>query len=468
MATRGECACQTCSVRGLGGSSWPGIDPSARLLDEDDEEGLPGLVGDAEGDPMVVGLGSSAWAGLDPSVQPAMLGPEVSSAVPLAGTSKQASSPKTVDIYLSAGEHRPDPETSYESCDSSHQGTCNLYRVRWNLRVGVAVSVTRLVEASGGRGWVQPAVSPGGRRLAYIGRTFNPGDRYPIDGELFVGNPLRGTPVSVDSGTGSPDRPQFPNWYTNDDVLYHKTDTSEVSTLWLAKLSSGSRTALLGPGGTYATSGSYQDANTAPDGVRIATFGELSDGNARPQTNEYDGGDYQETPTFGAEYGSGATIRSCHHPAWNWSGDRILCTNQSDFEELNDGSEQRLLYAYQWDGSAWVADGAVFEPPPEADLAAFLPKGSDTGTFARYTYKYAEWCVSDDYVIATLFADNGESSEEFSVVSSRVVVIKVGRSTRAVLGMWDITDAVEYAEGYSEGELRSVFATCAATRGVSA
>lgn len=465
MACRGECACETCSVRGLGGSSWPGLDPCARLLDEDDEEGLNGLEGDAEGDPIVVGLGSSAWPGIDPCVQPAMLGPEVSAALPLG--SKRAGSSNIIHIYLSAGEHRPDPETSYESCDSTHQGTCGLYRVRWNLRLGVSVSVTRLAEASGGRGWVQPAVSPGGRRLAYIGRTFNPGDRDPTDGELFVGNPLRSTPVSVDSGTGSPDRPQFPNWYSSDDLLYHKTDSGVGSTLWLANLSSGSRTALLGPGGAYSTSGSYQDANTAPDGVRIATFGELSDGNARPQTNEYDGGDYQETPAFTAEY-DGRRVSACHHPAWNKSGDRILCTNQSNFEELTDGSHQRLLYAYQWDGSAWLADGAVFEPPSEVELAEFLPKGSDSRSFERYTYKYAEWCVSDDYLIATLFGDDGGDSDEFSVVSSRVVLIKVGRSTRAVLGMWDITRAVEDAEGYSEGELRSVFATCAGTRGVSA
>ena len=75
-----------------------------------------------------------------------------------------------------------------------------------------------------------------------------------------------------------------------------------------------------------------------------------------------------------------------------------------------------------------------------------------------YSFKYAQFCHTDDYVITTVFcrrqtADGEESKGELT--HSRVVIAR-----RSPVKIWDVTAVIEDLLGESRGTLAAQFGTC--------
>ncbi len=66
------------------------------------------------------------------------------------------------------------------------------------------------------------------------------------------------------------------------------------------------------------------------------------------------------------------------------------------------------------------------------------------------TYKYGEFCLSDDYVVFTMYC-----STDGVISGSRVMLVRLSDQTR-----WDITSWVESHVGVSEGSWQGVYSTC--------
>ena len=163
----------------------------------------------------------------------------------------------------------------------------------------------------------------------------------------------------------------------------------------------------------------------------------------------------------------------CHHAAWNTEGTRILCHAASEAEPFGIGQRLHALYEYRYlaPKASWVKsdtsagpDGRVFDPADPAMLDEVLSQ--DALVCATYFVKYAEWCGSDDYVLATLYCKD----ENLEIPSSRVVVVTL-RGPDGAAQIADVTSAVE--EALSDAmrlppprrrPWRAVFGTCSRPR----
>lgn len=292
----------------------------------------------------------------------------------------------------------------------------------------------------------------------------------------------------VSSGV-SHSRPQFPNWYTDDVLLYHAGE-AEHCTLYSSellycrppRLYFSTSTALLGSDSSTSTMTSFADANTSQsEGSRgvgsgpqknIATFG-VSDTHGTEEAPRVHArrawpATLTEVATEEFDLGTndaGAPIRECHHPAWSVSGESILCTNHRPAEPYPRGAESdsRLLYMYSRTGSTWSGAELVFTPLTPDDLStdfgSLFPMEGDPSC-QIYTYKYAEWCGTDNYIVATVFCSDDDYVEENPIFSSRVFLIQ-----RSPLIYIDLTRFIEQELGLSVGEMHGIYSTCALIEG---
>lgn len=399
------------------------------------------------------------------------------------GASVGLSDATWVDIYLSAGpaENLSSSTSDYRSCNYNDDSNCSLYRLRVNLATGTAREVERVAYSVSGFGVVQPALSPSGHRLAFIWRNSH--------GTLVSGLLARDLTTSRtsmvtwgDISGASNTRPQFPNWYDNDTLLFHSGKEGE-NTLYKASISNelwlrfGDPEALLGPASSSSTTTSFADANTRRNDVagrstkptqkKVATFGESTSlgTNVVPRVHGIGPSPTgaADIPTQEFSLGAnmaGATINECHHPAWNFSGDRVLCTNQDPREHYPSAaaSWSRLLYMYEQGGGTWGNASPAFVPLTPSQLAArFGSSYPNTGTpqCRTYTYKYAEWCASDDYIVATLFCSDDDYNSTNPIFSSRVILIRL-----YPLEYIDLTRIVERSLGLDRGALHGIYSTC--------
>lgn len=258
-------------------------------------------------------------------------------------------------------------------------------------------------------------------------------------------------------------QPQMPNWFTNQILLYAK-NTTAGSTVYAAPTSGTGPVALLGVDGAYGRSGvSHQDPAThrnpayAGLGPRIVSFGNDPVSTLMPRVTTLTG-DYEEAFETGD-----SRFTQCHHPAWNVEGTEILCMRNESVEHegnLQDQPYLRALYRFKWDGNRWGEPGRLFEPMSRTDLEEtfgdVLPPVSVDGT-SGYTYKYAEWCGSNAFVLLTLYG----TEQGRTVLSSRVMMVRIDGPTPRY---WDVTAAIEEANGVAPGQWQGIFGTCSGVR----
>lgn len=396
---------------------------------------------------------------------------------------------QVVDVYLSAGLHENYRETDYHSCNADNDSNCNLYRVRLRLWADTVVplEIEQIIASTGEgdarQGVVQPAVSPSGNRLAFIVRDTDSSTLYTVDMET--------------GGVGIPDwgvshsRPQFPNWYGEETFLYHKGDRDEC-TLYsneivgedMGWLLFSSRRALLGSDASVSRETSFADANTnraaEPGSLTsgppksVTTFGVSTTHGTReaPRVHALSPWPLSSTEVATEEFVlgrnlAGAPIFECHHPAWNVSGDSILCTAHDPTErypatsglpEAARDRRSRLLYMFTKSGLHWSGADVPFTPLFPVELNTnfgdrFPLAGSPSCHI--YTYKYAEWCGTDDYIVATLFCSSDYLEDP--IFSSRVFLI---RRSDDKPQYYDITRMIELELGLSAGELHGIYSTC--------
>lgn len=391
-----------------------------------------------------------------------------------------------VDVYLSVSASIALVEGTYPACNQDNDEDCDLYRVRMNLVTGRATEVERVVAQSGGFGNVQPALSPSGRRLAYVRRSGKFGYLEAMDLNTRAVTQVASGIRTSDINT----KPQFPNWYDENTLLFHTGERGDC-TLFRSQLDDsedlhfGAAEALMGPRSDVSTTTSFADANTRSRSgglesmadpfskqiPRVATFGPYTTETDAPRvhslTPETPGGSQILVQKF--SLGSnmeGQDIEKCHHPAWNPSGNRIMCTSQKPNEEYHVEGDNllRFLYTYSSVGGLWSDPEAAFTPltPEELEIEfgrIFPASGSPHCEI--YTYKFAEWCASDDYIVATVFCsaqrrDISTSDDPYTIISSRVMLIR-----RFPVRYTDITRIVERSRGLRPGMVHGVYSTCA-------
>ena len=354
-----------------------------------------------------------------------------------------------VDIFVSAGESNS-TGTCYPGGDPDlGDRNCSLYRIRMGLKYASVIEVEEVMspiqDDSGQLGIVQAALSPDGDRLAFLAKN---NQKTRLEG--FNLNSRCKTTLVEESDTKL--RPQFPNWYSQGLLLYHAGEPQE-RTLYSMQITGDPMVGtgpwgLLGPAGLRDDDWSFADVNTARDGSgKVVTFGASKGGNDPLKPMVYTVlGLNKEYFELGQKSDGNGSVNECHHPAWNPSGDTISCSEQESVEEIN-GIRYRFLYDYQFDGTNWVQKGLSVDVSnrPFTDAGCTL-----------YTYKYAEWCGSDNYMVATFYCENEQSK---TTIRSRTYLIR-----RNPYRITDLTAIIEAYLGRTFNSLDSMYTTCKIVR----
>lgn len=159
---------------------------------------------------------------------------------------------------------------------------------------------------------------------------------------------------------------------------------------------------------------------------------------------------------------TGEPIRECHHPAWSVSGARILCMAHREPSRRSQKTQARALYSYAFDqrSGKWLQESThpLFDPPGNTELRDNLPSFRGQAC-DMLTYKFAEWCGTDRFVVMTMFCSTGET-----VTASRVVIgdLSDGR-------LYDLTTHIEsHFPSPRAVSTRAIYATCHALDGIHA
>lgn len=383
----------------------------------------------------------------------------------------QAASSRVVDVLLSVGKPGTDA-----TCEPDSEGTCDLVKVRVDLATGAASKVSAVVThgamGASGSGIAEPAVSPNGTRVAWLERG---GTGVQLWAKAFTeseGHLILKSSKGKGGDAGM--RPEWPEWLDDDTLLFSsKTGTEdgkEQKTIFAVEVADLAR-----PGAPVARAGAGVSGWTGvqdpavfrgSSSSQLVAFGPVPGGSSEAYQLELaavDGaGKPLATPLVIAagNNAAGQPIQGCHHPAWNASGDRIMCMVHRPSETVG-GMATKLLYTYVRDGAGkWAIGGRAFEPlTPEAAKLAVASKLSASAGCELLTYKYAQYCASDDYVVATLYCSTGgkSSGRGAEIGASRVVVIRTNP-----VEYIDITGLVEREQGLSPGALSSFTGTCRA------
>lgn len=385
----------------------------------------------------------------------------------LAGPSEAAG--KSVDIILSVGQ-----AAGGDACNGTDAGRCGLARVRIALGSTVATLVDTVVEQTAadesGTGAIEPAISPNGRRLAWIERTGKKSSLWAMDLDqrrpMLIVDFQRGA-----RGGGDAQRPEWPEWLSDSALLFDmKTgDTNGVQNKTLYSIDvmdltrPGSITARWGSEAGVPSGLQDPAVRTTAAGTEIVAFGPTESGGGpgyTPIVATISPGGVVGTAQTRVSLGknaSGNAIKECHHPAFNVSGDEILCMVHEPSEKVG-GQRTKLLYSFKKNtGGDWLNAGRTFSPR-EISATGMDSESLFTGCNS-VVYKYAQWCGDNDYVITNLYcAGEGSGGRGSSIAASRVVLI--GRSKQQYV---DITSLVEKSKGLSVGDMSGWSATCKAS-----
>lgn len=191
---------------------------------------------------------------------------------------------------------------------------------------------------------------------------------------------------------------------------------------------------------------------------------------------------------------AGAAIRfsECHHPAWRPDGQAFRCTRYQSPEVMSlheTGCEVRRLYTFSYADSYATATALIEVPSREeirripktidgdviADLGVgaadlFMPRTAEefpNEGCGAYIWKFAEWCGSSDWAVATLFCTENSSLDPNVVRRSRVVLIdlRAWSETTGADRYVDLTSWVEDSLGVDPGSADGAFSSCSAVPG---
>lgn len=375
---------------------------------------------------------------------------------------------RSVDIYLSAGK-----KTGDVSCDAQNDGTCEIWHLKMNLGDAAAGTIEKLVSRveRGDEKFsiIESALSPNGTRLAWIERSSKSNQLWAMD----LAKKERKLVADGGAKTGSNGakvKPEWPEWLTDSVLLFSgKTgdkDGVAMKTVYSVSVSDlanpGEAAPRLGAAGVDGTKDGTQDPAVRKG--KVVSFGpENAGANYVPRVQEIgtDGtpkGSYTDF-TLGKTAG-GAAIKECHHPAWNYAGTAIMCMVQNP-QETFDGTKARLLYTYSDTGSGWANQGRTFEPvemtKSTLDSAKLLTAAAGCQTI---NYKYAQWCGSDDYVLATVYCSGAATGDRGApVTASRVMLI----GTNPVQYV-DLTSLIEKNQKGDVGTFSAFTGTCSTAK----
>lgn len=406
--------------------------------------------------------------------EPAATAREAAAAPAGAPAPSAARSKPGVDIYLSAGQR-----VGQGSCDSGENSLCELWHVRVIPGQTKAEEVERVVPTgtlgAGSSGAVEAALSPDETRIAWLERNRFASRllvRKLPDGKPHVvvePEALRGEGV----GRGRPEWPEF----ARDDLLLYDGLTNErdgvaVKTVYSVPIADpahpGPQKGQLGELGKDNNPWGLHDVAVwrGGSGIKLVGFGPVDGGRRRPllvpRVLDLDADGAPKGPPSIFEMGvneSGMPITECHHPAWSYSGDRILCMVHEPAEQI-DGVRTRMLYEWKLTDGKWTNPKRVFQPKPvdKAGIASdvlFQPRD-----YQHATYKYAQWCGSDDWVIANVFSSNrSEVRKGEDSVAARVMLIHTNP-----VEYFDVTSMIEQHEGLALGQMFGFTATCGRAR----
>jgi hypothetical protein len=386
--------------------------------------------------------------------------------------------PETSAIYLSAGL-----DTGRGRCVADNDRACNLYRISFRIEetrltgymsvqlLGAEKLLASYTGAKGQFGQVQPAVSPDGTHVAFLTRSES-------ETRLRALHVTSGKKGLLRTDTVSEEKAQFPNWFSNTELLYHQggegsKHLSLMQVTGYPPQNTGDG-AILGVGTGTLSDHSLQDPNTAPDG-RITCFGGKTNANGvadkdwlKPMVFERDGTNFEEF-NIGNHVLDGRPLHACHHPAWNPNGTNIACSEQSIYDTLNT-VQYRLLYNYELSGNSWNQTSQAWAVnvgnPPSFPAPFNNLQGCD-----RYTIKYSEWCGDNRMMIVTLYCgelvnlDSDPELEE-NILRSRVYLV-YRRSPFENINfgnadlMWiDLTSFLADQFGESDLFFNGVYGTC--------
>lgn len=420
--------------------------------------------------------------------------------------------PQLVDIYLSAGPNAADGR----SCLRGNYSGCSLWRIRLELATKQVLDVEELQSTSpvgvclGGKSHLQPAVSPNGERYAWQETCVDmlgAGDSQSIVEQAVAQEGLDYPKTVV--GPSVP-RPMYPNWF-NDHTVIFTADNLGVPGQTLSSATDWATTATLvsqlGPTALRRTQMSWSDAHTSATPAdanvagrpRVVTFGGPIVGAGSillPRVTDLQGANESRFDIPQVEWQlDSSDPPQCHHPAWNPDGTKILCTRYQGPEPI-DGETQaggalatypvRRLFQFEWDGTEWVrfegdslgVAGAMVEAltGPEFNLISrrtdgtaldlFPPRLDEhagSGGCGAYVWKFAEWCASERYLVATVYCTDSTTEEAGVPLASRVVLIDTEHSD-SHQGYTDLVTLIEYhlaagADTYL-GTYNGVFSTC--------
>jgi hypothetical protein len=361
---------------------------------------------------------------------------------------------------------------------------CRLYKVSWNLAThsGGASKVLDLTGFS--IGVVEPAVDRTGRRLAVVASVGCDNNSGAADATGLMAWVPGGGAMLADFQRQGALRPTMPAWQGGGRLLWSRNAQGNKNEGWWGNLHRSevgrrgySDSVMLGgPDGSNEADGtapcsiwpsadcvSWRDAAVFRDaphhpGWWVTVFGRHGAPGAQSTESKPVVANLPDASTieeFRLGRGRDAEqIESCHHPAWNVSGTEILCTRQHDADKASvPGLSVRGVYGYRWDGTRWASPREVVET---TDLRKDFPVQFGAVVDSNVlTWKYAHWCRSDRYVVATVFAqiDDGDP-----VITSRVMLFDTATTPP---GVWDLTDCVENLERASRGTYRAIYSACA-------
>lgn len=381
-------------------------------------------------------------------------------------------------IYFSSGPH-----TTEQSCEPESGGACSIFRVTWDLVAEAPAGDVELIVPAGDvvgeasrHGQIEPEVHFTTGALAFIQRTFDgaaekAGRLIVLDAPVSSASPWR----SLDYGTNSADRPQWPAWMRSNLLVYEKADKAasphdSERTMYSQHADDSlgtSRKARLGVHGAALPDISFgnprpRNLDLGLPGIhpRIVSFGE--DPSVTPGT----GGKYRPVPHVhgltSAEpveyFDITSTYKSCHHPDWSADGTRIMCTLQDQVQPIDATRDVRPLVHWGWDPvvGKWAAPvGRLSKIDTTALPSAVLGDGPILPGKANWdvlTYKYARW-VGSEHVLATVFT----SKSDKTVTGSRILLIHQPPSGDPVY--FDLTALAHAKFGSPLVPFRGVFAS---------
>lgn len=381
-----------------------------------------------------------------------------------------AGGPRTVDVVLNVG-----PRTGGGACTTENETTCELVRLKATLGATPKVDVLKTLVGAAEVGPpdsapVEPALSPDGTRLAWVERAGKSWQIWARELNDPKNHLLVKSGPPKDGGLGA--KPEWPAWLGSQTLLFD-AKTGDAGDVELKTVYSMAVANLGAPGAPVKRFGAGVDSATGLQDVNLrvtstgadaVTFGPSGDGKSfNLDIRSLDGSGRPLTDRVVVPRGvtaSGKELQACHHPAWSPSGTSVLCMAHRPAEVVGD-LDTKLLYRYARDGSgAWVNAGRVFEPLTPAaaglDVAGELSKAAGC---VNLTYKFAEYCKSDEWVISTLYCSRGASPSGHGAIAgaSRVVLIHTNPVEYV-----DLTRLVERERGLEAGALTSFTGTCRA------